>query len=239
MTQPGHWNEAQDGRQPQGYGGRFYGVYPARVVDIEDGDGQGRVQIELPWSPDTGEDTYRAWARLATFMAGNNRGSWFIPDVGDEVLVGFEGGDPRYPYAIGALWNGQDSPPASMDGGGNNNEKTLRSRNGVKVTLMDEDGQESFTVETPGGQVLRLKDGPGEISISDSNSNTVTLDSGGITITASLKVTINGGSQVEITAGMVTVNAGMSRFNGVVQADTVIANAVVGSSYTPGAGNIW
>ena len=64
------------------------------------------MKVTLPWSPDTGSERYEAWARLATLMGGNNRGSWFIPDVDDEVLVVFEGGDPRRPYVIGGLWNG-------------------------------------------------------------------------------------------------------------------------------------
>jgi len=67
-------------------------VYPALVSDIKDPDGQGRVKVTLPWSPDTSSDRYEAWARLATFMGGNNRGSWFVPDTNDEVLVVFEGG---------------------------------------------------------------------------------------------------------------------------------------------------
>jgi uncharacterized protein involved in type VI secretion and phage assembly len=171
-------------------------------------------------------------------MAGNNRGAWFIPDVGDEVLLGFEAGDPRRPYVLGSLWNGQDAPPESMDGAGKNDIKTLRSRNGVIVSLSDESGRESLTLETPGGQSLTLSDGPGKIEIRDSNGNSVELASSGITVTASAKVTVQA-STVEVSAGMVTVNAGMSRFSGVVQADTVITNSVVSASYTPGAGNIW
>jgi len=227
-----------DGRVPLGYGGLFYGVYPALVTDIADPDGQGRVKVKLPWSPDGDGATYEAWARLATMMAGNNRGSWFVPDENDEVLVIFEAGNPRRPYVIGALWNGSDAPPESMDGAGNNYIKAIRSRNGVKITLDDTDGQESFIVETPGGQKMTLKDGPGSVEIADSNGNSVTLEAAGITVTASAKVTINA-STVEVSAGMVTVNAGMSKFSGVVQADTVITNSVVSASYTPGAGNIW
>ncbi|HEY3079928.1 MAG TPA: phage baseplate assembly protein V [Chloroflexota bacterium] len=227
-----------DGRVPSGLGGRWYGVYPALVSDIVDPDGQGRVKVQLPWAPDTGSDRYEAWARLATLMAGNNRGSWFVPDPHDEVLVAFEGGDPRRPYVVGALWNGSDAPPESMDGAGNNLPKVLRSRNGVRVTLDDQDGQEKLILETPGGQKVTLKDGPGVVEIVDSNGNSVKLETSGITVTAAAKVTINA-STVEVSAGMVTVNAGMSKFSGVVQADTVITNAVVSASYTPGAGNIW
>jgi uncharacterized protein involved in type VI secretion and phage assembly len=227
-----------DARVPRGLGGRWYGVYPALVSDVRDPDGLGRVRVTLPWSPDTGGASYDTWARVATLMGGNNRGSWFIPDVGDEVLVVFEGGDPRRPYVIGGLWNGSDSPPETMDGAGNNFKKVVRSRNGVKITLDDTDGQEKLILETPGGQRVTMKDGPGAVEIVDSNGNSVKLESAGITITAAAKVTVNA-SQVAVSAGMVTVDAGMSKFSGVVQADTVICNSIISASYTPGAGNIW
>jgi uncharacterized protein involved in type VI secretion and phage assembly len=225
-------------RAAEGWGGLFHGVYPALVVDIKDPDSQGRVKIKLPWSPDPADAACELWARVATLMGGNNRGTWFIPDANDEVLVAFEAGDARRPYVLGALWNGQDKAPESMDGGGNNYKKVIRSRNGVKVTLDDQDGQEKLILETPGGQKLTLKDGPGAVEIVDSNGNSVKLESAGITINASAKVTVQAG-QVAVSAGMVTVDAGMSKFSGVVQADTVIANSVISASYTPGAGNIW
>src|SRR5215813_1891199 len=183
-------------------GGRWFGIYPALVSDIKDPDGTGRVKVTLPWSPDTGSDRYEMWARVATLMGGNNRGSWFIPDVNDEVLIAFEGGDPRRPYVLGGLWNGTDSPPESMDGGGQNNLKVLRSRNGVKITLDDQDGQEKFIAETPGGQTITLKDGPGSVEIVDSNGNSVKLETSGVTLTASAKLTINAGT-IAISAGMV------------------------------------
>jgi len=227
-----------DARLPAGFGGRWYGVFPALVTDVKDPDGQGRVRIRLPWSPDTAGSGYEAWARMATLMGGNNRGSWFIPDVDDEVLVAFEGGDPRRPYVVGGLWNGSDAPPTSMDGSGQNDIKMLRSRNGVKITLDDQDGQEKFIVETPGGQKMTLKDGPGVIEITDSNGNMIKMEASGVTITAAAKMTLNA-STFELNAGMVNVNSGMSKFSGVVQAPTFIANSVISASYTPGAGNIW
>jgi uncharacterized protein involved in type VI secretion and phage assembly len=196
------------------------------------------VKVTLPWAPDTAGGRYEAWARLATLMAGNNRGSWFVPDPGDEVLVAFEGGDPRRLYIVGGLWNGSDAPPESMDGVGKNYKKVIRSRNGVKVTLDDTDGQEKLILETPGGQKMTMKDGPGMVEILDSNGNSVKLETSGITVNAAAKVTINA-SQVAVSAGMVTVDAGMSKFSGVVQADTIISNSVISASYTPGAGNIW
>src|SRR2546429_2567901 len=125
-----------------------------------------------------------------------------------------------------------------MDGAGNNYKKVLRSRTGVKVTLDDQDGQEKLILETPGGQKMTMKDGPGAVEIVDSNGNSVKLETSGITVTASAKVTINA-TLVQVSASMVTVDAAMSKFSGIVQADTVITNSVVSASYTPGAGNIW
>lgn len=225
-------------RAPAGWGGLFYGVHPALVTDIGDPDQQGRVKVRLPWLPDSAGASCELWARLATLMGGNNRGSWFVPDVDDEVLVAFEGGDLRRPFVIGSLWNGRDAPPHSMDSSGQNNEKVLCSRNGVKVTLDDHDGQEQMILETPGGQKLTLKDGPGAVLIEDSNGNSVKLESSGITVNASAKVTVQA-TIVEVSASMVKVDAGMSKFSGVVKADTVICNSIISASYTPGAGNIW
>lgn len=217
---------------------RLFGVYPAVVQSIADPDQQGRVRVRLPWSPDGNGSGYEAWARLATLMAGADRGAWFIPDVGDEVLVACEGGDPRRPYVVGALWNGQDAPPEQMDSAEENNKKVIVSRNNIRVTLDDTQGQETVTIETPGGQVLMLQDGPGTVKISDSNGNSLTMESAGITLSTAGKLTIEA-STINVTSGMVSVDAGMSKFSGVVKSDTVITNAVVSSSYTPGAGNIW
>jgi uncharacterized protein involved in type VI secretion and phage assembly len=226
-------------RAPAGPGGLLYGVYPAVVADLSDPDSQGRVKVRLPWSPDTGGDSYEAWARLATMMAGADRGTWFIPDVGDEVLVAFEGGNPRRPYVVGALWNGQDAPPERMDGAGDNNLKTICSRAGIRITLDDSDGQVKLTLETPGGHSIALDDGGVSVTIEDSNGNSVKLEPQGITITSAGQVTVNASGIATISAAMVKVDTGMAKFSGVVQCSTLIASSVVGSSYTPGAGNVW
>ena len=215
---------------------QFSGVCTAVVIDNVDPDNSGRVKVRLGPLSGAGEKGSEAWARIATLMAGDNRGTWFIPDVKDEVLVAFEAGDMRRPYVIGALWSGTNSPPETMDA--DNTKKLLRSRSGVTITLDDQSGQESFLVETPGGQRLMLKDGPGAVEITDSSGNAVKLETSGVTVTASAKVTINA-STIEVNASMCSVNAGMSKFSGVVQCDTLISNSVVSASYSPGAGNLW
>ena len=89
--------------------GRIYGVVVGIVTANQgDPDGLGRVKVRFPW---LASDAESAWARIATLMAGNKRGSFFLPEVEDEVLVAFEHGDLRYPYILGALWNGKDKPP--------------------------------------------------------------------------------------------------------------------------------
>jgi len=216
---------------------RYYGVHPAEVTDIADPHQQGRVRVRLPWSPDNDGGGYEIWARLAVLMAGNNRGTWFIPDVGDEVLVAFECGDPRRPYVLGMLWNGRDAPPDTMDNAQNNYIKSIVSRNGIRIELDDSDGQETLTLKTP-QQTIVINDGERAIEITDANGNSVKLDAAGVTVNAAAQVQVNAAT-VKVSAGMVTVDAGMSKFSGVVQCDTLIATTVVGATYTPGAGNIW
>ena len=217
---------------------RMYGVYPALVQNITDRRQQGRVRIRLPWSPDSSGAGLKPGRELTTMMAGKDRGIRSIPDVGDEVLIAFEGGDPRRPYVIGALWNGKDAPPQQMDGGGQNNKKEIVSRNDIRITLDDTQGQETITIQTPGGQKVILKDGPGSVEITDSNGNSLKMESSGITLNTRAKLTIQAGS-INITAPTMSVNAGMSKFSGVVKSETDVTNTVVSTTYTPGAGNIW
>ena len=224
---------------PAGERPRLYGVYPAIVTDVQDPDSQGRVQIRLPFVEESDGGSALAWARLATLMAGADRGTWFIPEVDDEVLVAFTAGDPRRPVVIGALWNGVDTPPESMDSA--NNIRSITSRSGHTLTFDDTAGAEKVELKTKGGHTFTLDDAAGgTVTLKHSNGATVKIDAAGnIEITANVKVKITAPAGLDVTAAMVTVDAAMSKFSGVVKADTVITNSVVSSSYTPGAGNVW
>ena len=94
-----------------------------------------------------------------------------------------------------------------------------------------------MTIETPGGQKVTVKDGPGLIELRGAG-NVVKLAPSGVTVSTSSKVTIQA-SSVEVQAIQVTVNAAFSKFSGVVITDTLISNSVISASYSPGAGNIW
>jgi uncharacterized protein involved in type VI secretion and phage assembly len=180
----------------------------------------GRVRVLLRWHADDAK-TFEAWARIATLAAGDEWGSWFIPEVDDEVLVIFEGGDQTSPYVVGSLWAQGDLGPEQMDAAGANHYSTFRSKRGLRVRFNDTDGEETLTLDTPRHQRIVLSDADDSIEIDAGGGSTIRLDQSGITINANSRVTVST-STMEISAGMLTVNAGMSKFSGVVQVDTLI-----------------
>jgi uncharacterized protein involved in type VI secretion and phage assembly len=210
----------------------------ATVSSLDDPDQRNRVQVRLCAFDGATQQDAPMWARVVSNFAGDNRGTFFLPDVGDEVLVVFAGGDARVPLVVGGLWNGAAKAPADTQSGGVNRYKVIRSKNGIVITLDDQSGQETLKLETPAGQKLTLSDGPSTVKVEDANGNSITLDSSGVTVQASAKVTVSA-SSVSVSAGTVTVDSAMSSFSGVVKCDTLIASAVISSSYTPGAGNVW
>ena len=102
------WNLLVDTPEKEANLQKIYGVVIGIVTNNQDPDKLGRVKVQFPWLSNEDESF---WARIASPMAGDKRGIYFLPEVDDEVLVVFEHGDMRFPYVIGALWNGQDSPP--------------------------------------------------------------------------------------------------------------------------------
>jgi phage baseplate assembly protein V len=194
---------------------RIYGVAVAEVLSNWDSLGLGRVQLRLPWMPD-----FQPWARVSVLSAGAERGTYFIPQVGEEVLVAFNQGDVREPYVIGSLWNSQDKPPAN-------------------------DAQSKRIIRTPAGHEVEFDDTFQSIIITDVSGHTITLDPDGIVLEAGLSklklgkdgtVTLEGttisikakataelkGASVEVSAdasatlkggGLCTVQGGLVKIN--------------------------
>ena len=151
---------------------RIYGVVVGIVTDNKDPEDLYRVKIRFPWLDDPNESR---WARVASSMAGDQRGSYFLPEVGDEVLVAFEHGAIDFPYVVGSLWNGKDKPPES-NSDGQNKHRTLHSRSGHVIRFVD----------TSGGERIEVIDKTGNNSVViDSAKNTITMKSqSDITITS-------------------------------------------------------
>src|SRR5438552_2340137 len=116
-------------------GGYVKGVAIALVTKNDDDEKLCRVKVSYPWH-DQPRESY--WARLSMPMGGDGRGVVMIPEVGDEVLVAFEREDLRFPYVLGALWNGKDKPPLTNDDG-KNDKRLVKSRKGHR--LLFDDGQ--------------------------------------------------------------------------------------------------
>jgi uncharacterized protein involved in type VI secretion and phage assembly len=104
-------------------------------------------------------DATSAPARMSSFMAGSRRGAFFMPEVGDEVVVGFEMGDLNRPVILGALWSDVDQPPEVADTSSSNNVRTIVSRAGHQVTF-DDSPSGKIQIKTSGGMEISLEDGP-------------------------------------------------------------------------------
>jgi uncharacterized protein involved in type VI secretion and phage assembly len=159
-------------------GSTITGVAAGIVTNNQDTDDLGRVKLRFPWLSDENETD---WVRIASFMAGPERGSFFLPEVDDEVLVAFENGDIHRPYVIGALWNGRHAPPET-NSDGNNNIRKIRSRSGHEIIFNDDDSarQEKIEIRTNAGHKVILDDSAGgeKIEIVDkTGNNKIVIDS--------------------------------------------------------------
>lgn len=212
-----------------GDGPRYFGLYPALVTDLVDPDGLGRVEVRFPWLGGDG-DGVRAWATLLSPYADNDQGLQVLPEVGSQVVVGFEAGSLRRPYIVGAAWNGRESLPTEPEAA--NNLRVFRTRSGSLLEFDDTEGTVKVTLSTRSGHRLVMKDAPQEVSLEHQNGCRITM-------TAAGQVRIDANASVDLTASLINVHAPMALFDGTIQCTTLIATSVVSASYTPGAGNIW
>jgi phage protein D/phage baseplate assembly protein gpV len=147
------------------------------VTDVDDPDGHARVRVSFPWTG--GSDAI--WARLATPYAGDGQGFFAVPDVDQEVVVGFVDGSADDPVVLGSLWSGAAAPPATPDD--ENTVRSLVTRSGHQLVFDDAD-QGSVKVTTNGGHELVMDDGETSISLTASGGNKITLSDDGIELLA-------------------------------------------------------
>jgi phage protein D len=189
--------------------GRWPGVVPAVVTNLEDPDEMGRVKVKFPWLDDALEST---WARVVGIGAGSERGMLVLPEVEDEVLVVFEHGDFNRPYVLGGVWNGTDQPPLPSSeavSGGTVNLRTWKSRSGHRITFNDTDGEEKLEIMSKNEHRITLDETGGEekLEIMSKNEHRITLDeSEG---NGKIEIQTKGGHLISLddTQDMVTINS--------------------------------
>ncbi len=172
------------------------------VTDLEDPAGEFRVRVKIP-AVSMQDDG--AWCRMVMPDAGNNRGFFFRPEVGDEVIVGFLHDDPNHAVILGCVYSSAKGAPLQQTSG--NHEKGLATRSGMKWVWNDD--KKSLTVQTPAGKMLVLDDNAGEIKLEDESGNKIVMNSEGITIqspkaikvVAGTNLTAEGSSQAEVKGG--------------------------------------
>lgn len=179
---------------------RRFGLVVGIVTNNQDPDKLGRVKVRFPWLSDSEESH---WARIAMPMAGNARGTYFLPEVDDEVLVGFEHGDLRIPYVLGALWNGKDAPPAD-NADGKNNVRVIKSRSGHVVKLNDESGKETIEIVDKSGKNSVLIDtAKNTITLTADKDITLSATKGTIKLDAQkIEVKSSASTKIEASAGL-------------------------------------
>lgn len=166
----------------------------AKIVANDDPDKKGRVQVKMNWQ--TGE-MKTSWLRVLTSNAGTsdqvsaNRGFVFIPEVGDQVLIGFRYNDPNRPFVMGSLFNGQ----TATGGNENNKIKSITTRSGSTIIFDDDTEKGKITVSDPSGNVVTLN-GDGTLMISA--PETINIVSKEINLTAEEKININGVNEVNL-----------------------------------------
>jgi Rhs element Vgr protein len=167
----------------------------------EDPEGEQRVQVSVPVLE---AEMDGVWARLAGFYGSNGIGAFFIPEVGDEVVLGYMNNDPCHPVILGSLYSSKRKPPYSLTA--DNFTKALVTKSKLKLEF--DDDKKVITIMTPGKNTITLSDDDKSILLQDQNSNKVTLSSSGILLdspkdiamTAKGKITIEAVGEIDISS---------------------------------------
>jgi phage baseplate assembly protein V len=176
----------------------YYGVYEALVSDVNDPAKEGRVKIKMPWFDSQMETE---WCRVRQFYAGNGYGAFYVPEVGDEVLIAFIKGNMSEPVILGGLYNGSDKPPSHRDD--QTDEKLLRTKAGHEFLLDDSPGKERVRIKTQGGHEFDLSDADKKVTVKTTGGNAITVEDSGGKIT----VETSGGQSITMTPGSIELSA--------------------------------
>jgi phage baseplate assembly protein V len=163
--------------------GRIYGAVLGTVEDVDDPDRQGRIRVRVP---ELGQNFLTTWAPIAAVMAGDDRGAWILPEVGDEAVVVFQRGAVDYPIVVGFVWNGIDRAPSTSV-----RERLIRSKNGHTIRLID-------STPTGGGN-------KGAVVVEDAHGNHIVLTNGKVTVRSKGVLELSGATVIIRSAGVARV----------------------------------
>ena len=179
----------------------------AIVVDNKDEQKLGRIRVQFPWQKVQDDKMMSPWLRIAVPYAGNIKGHQFIPEIGEEVMVGFEMDNAERPYIIGALYNGGKGKPdeewaaSKEDKGTSNNIKAIRTRNGH--TILFNDRGDAGLIE-----IYDNKNNTFHITLSADDKKITIYSAGDIEINADGSISMTAKDNVNIKANSnVSVNA--------------------------------
>jgi len=159
----------------------------------EDPDGQSRVQVSVPILQ---AQTEGVWARLANFYASNSFGAFFIPEIGDEVILGYLNNDPSNPVVLGSLYSSKQVPPYDLTA--DNFTKAIVTKSQLKIEFDDE--KKVTTIITPGDNKLVFSDDDQSILMQDQNGNKVELSADGIVLDSPKDIKISAKGKIDIDA---------------------------------------
>ena len=170
----------------------------AEVLENDDPEQLGRVQVQFPWQKPDDERT--PWLRVSAAGAGSGHGAYFVPEIGDQVLVDFTHNNPDRPVVTGSLYHGKVKPADAHDP--DNNAKIIRTRSGNQVVFSDKDGEESIKIEN-GTNVLTLSL-KGDHTIDITTAGDMTLSGKNITIAAEEELVLTAGKNAMYESGQAT-----------------------------------
>lgn len=172
------------------------GIHAAVVKEL-DGDPlqERRIQVELPWLEGQNK---RLWARLSTMYATNFSGYFFLPEPGDEVVVGFMNQDPGHPVILGSLYGAKHNPPFEYEA--ENSTKAIITRENMRIVFDEE--KRIITISTPGKNSVEISDDAKQIKLTDQHKNEIVMNSSGISLSSCKDITLKAKGNITLDAGL-------------------------------------
>jgi len=185
------------------------GLHLGVVTQLEgDPDGEDRILVRIPVIHNTADG---AWCRVSTLDAGHERGSFFRPEIGDEVVLGFINNDPRHGIVLG-MCNSSENP-APLPSSDDNHEKGFQTRSKMKMIFNDD--KKSFTLETPAGNKFIISEDEKKIHFEDQHGNKITMDKDGIKLESIKDIILKAANDIKAEGVNVDLKgSGQAKING-------------------------